>query len=254
MDITITNDELLILKSILLGKGTDDIKKLLFIDKIKGSYPKLEENNFMILEENWNYVSDEIKSLYIFLSKQPNLTPLEIRVQKKNAKLGFPIKRERIIPKELLTKGIENVSKNQVENYNSKKHKNYPELSLNSPIKIYRYYDNNSICKILKIKLSEIKSICKKAKIDFNDNKKFTFDEWELISPQLDTIRTKLLNDQREEELNFNKSKINLIHEYIIKMNENIKQKYQESNRKDAVQRNSTVSNSFREISTGMKS
>lgn len=252
MNAKITKDELIILKSILLGKNAAEIKKLLFINKIEGSYPNLEKTNFFVCEENWEKVSDEVTNLYISLSKQPNLTPLEIRVQKKNAKLGFPIKRERITPMELTAKVKEKGLVKEFGNDKLKK-KTQPELRLNSPIRVYRYYDLNNICNILRINSSIIESLCNKAMIPFSHNKKFTFDEWEVISPELDPIRIKLLDKIREEEYNLKKSKNSLIHEYIYKMNKSIKEKYQESMRKDAVQRNSIVSNSFKEISTGMK-
>jgi hypothetical protein len=249
----ISKQELLILKSILVGKNKDEIIILLNNGKSKYLFPKLEGINYLIREENWDYICDEIESIYLVHSKYPNLTLLEKRVQKKNAKMGFPVKRERLIPKEVKIKGFEKQSIQKVGNNELKSLKTYPKLSIKSPIKIFRYYDLEIICKILNIDLSIIQDLCKKAKINFYFEKKFTYDEWEIISPELEIYRVNLYNEEREKEILAKKRKKSLTYEFIHVVNKTSKDKFDDPIRKDSIQKNSIAGNSFKEILTGMR-
>jgi hypothetical protein len=252
--IEISNDEMLIVKSILIGKSKDEIKLLLNIDNVQIKHTGLESIDFLIREDNWDSVSDEVALFYFEFSKKAELSDLEKRVQKKNAKLGFLVNRERIKPVEVINKNPENkiikkeVSKPGLNNKNSGQR----DLSILAPIGVFRHYELQRICKILKIELSVIKTLCFRAKISFGENKQFTFSEWELISPELERIRLKLL-EKRDKKISnkFNKTSKNF--DYGNNSNEIVKEKFENNLRKDAIQRNALSYNSFKEISTRMR-
>lgn len=252
--IEISKDEMLILKSILIGKSKVEIKTLLNIDNVQIKYPQLESIDFLIREDNWDNVAYEVALFYFEFSKKAELSDLEKRVQKKNAKLGFPINRERIKPVEVLNKNPENkiikkeLSKPGLNNKNSGQR----DLSILAPISVFRHYELKRICKILKIELSVIKTLCFRAKISFSETKQFTFSEWELISPELERIRLKLL-EKRDKKISNKSFKTSKKFNYSDNSNEIAKEKFENNLRKDAIQRNALSCNSFKEISTGMR-
>jgi hypothetical protein len=250
----ISNDELLILKTILIGKSKDEFKILLDISNAQIKHPKLESINYLVREENWDNVSDEVELFYQELSKKRVLSTLEVRVQKKNAKLGFPVKRERILQLEVIGK------KQEKEKFHKEKSKiglnkqnsGQYNLSIFSPISVFRHHELKKICNILKIELSFIKTLCFRAKISFIENKQFSFSEWELLSPELEKIRLKLL-EKRDKKILNKAIKTSKKIDYCNNSNEIAKGKFENKLRKDAIQRNALSYNSFKEISTGMR-
>ena len=93
----ISNEELAILKNILIGKTSIQVKKL-FNFKGQESCSNLVASDFIINQGNWNDLAEELIELYLNLGNFKTLQPIEEKVKKRNAKLGFPVKRPRILP------------------------------------------------------------------------------------------------------------------------------------------------------------
>lgn len=241
----ISQQELTIIKSILIGKPPSQVIDLLNIKKTE--YPKLKSIGYSIREVNWDDIKEEVILLYFNLSKESDLQPLEKRVQKKNAKLGFPIKRKRLLntEKEFNVKITERVR--------IKNNREQQKLTIQTPIKIFRYYELVLILKILEIDVAKFKDLCKKAGVKFYENKRYSYLEWELLAPFLEEIRIKQITHEEDKKRIERENKQRQKQADIDRMNKGVREKFESAERKDRIQRYALSARSFGEISTGMR-
>lgn len=197
--------ELEMLKNSMHGKGKDKILELLNFPNSE-MVPMIYNLDSSLCNVSWDLVKDEIVNSYLDLRKNDELQYLEIMLQKKNAKLGFPVRDSRIYPKFLpierkVNKNDDKILAKKVDK--KKSHQNIKNLEhYQTPKTKFSGLTITQITNIIKLKIKVFKKVLYKYNIDKNENQILEEGELNLV---LDYIlkREKLIlaRASREKDL-----------------------------------------------------
>jgi hypothetical protein len=259
----ICSKEIEVLKNHLCGKDTSKVGELLELSQDEISI--LNSYSNILTNENWKVNMDLIVVAYQQLVDRDDMKILEKTIQKINAKKGFPIKRQKLkYFSNNNSKSSEAKGGTTKRNYELCKNDSNKILSINTPIKIFRHYDEKMICKTLKIDTRFLKELCNRLNVDYQKNKMFSQKEWIILSPELEEVRKNVILGRKEKRDKKRKDVNDLKRSMIEKSNEErmqllntknmeVKKKFDLQSRKDEVQKNALSGKSFMEISTGMR-
>lgn len=254
--------EIEILKNNLCGKDIFKVSELLELSKKDIAVLRSFSNT--MTHENWKVNLDLIIRAYQKLVNSNDIKILEKTIQKINAKKGFPINRKKLnyfsSKKSKISINTDQSNKQNFELKNSSS----KNLSINTPIYVYRHFDEKMICKTLKIDTRFFKDLCNRLNVEYQKNKIFSHEEWVILSPELEEVRKNVLLGRKERRDKKRNDAIDLKRNMIKKLNEErlqllntknmeVLKKFDLQTRKDEVQKNALSGKAFKEISTGMR-